>query len=187
MEHNITQLLIAWSQGDKQALDRLIPMLHQQLHQLAAKRLSQERPGHTLQATALVNEVYLQLIKWQPVDWQNRAHFFGVVANIMRNILIDHARKQHAHKRGGDRYRISLTNLANLAAEPELDVIALDDALKVLAVVDLQQSQIVELRYFVGLSIAETAEVLGLSTIAVSREWKLAKLWLLRELDKTAN
>lgn len=190
MDQNITQLLIEWSSGDKQALDKLMPLLHQQLHILAEQRLSQERANHTLQATALVNEVYLQLNRWQPIqpiEWKNRAHFFGVTANIMRNILVDYARRHAADKRGGDRYKISLTNLAALAKEPDWDLIALDDALNGLALEDAQQAKIVELRYFGGLSIEETAEVLGIATITVNREWKLAKMWLLRALDKRNN
>lgn len=182
-QHKITQILRDWSEGNKEALDQLIPLVYDELHRLAMHRLRQERPGHTLQATALVNEAYMRLADWQNVDWQNRAHFIGVAAQVMRNILVDYARKHGAEKRGGDRYRISLAAVPNLAQERDFDLVALDDALTSLAAIDAQQSRIIELRYFGGLSIEETAEVLGVSAATVSREWKIAKMWLRREMD----
>jgi RNA polymerase sigma-70 factor, ECF subfamily len=183
--NNVTHLLLKWSKGDKGALDELIPLLYGELHRLANLRLRMERPNHTLQATALVHEAFIRLADWQSIEWQNRAHFLAVAAQLMRNILVDHARKHIAAKRGGDRYRLSLSDIPNLANERELDLIALDDALVTLATVDQQQSRIVELRYFGGLSIEEIAEVLAVSPSTVSREWKLAKVWLLHELDNS--
>jgi RNA polymerase sigma-70 factor, ECF subfamily len=182
MSVDVTQLLLAWRGGNKDALDQLVPLVYEELCRLANNRLRQERVNHTLETNALVNEAYLRLIDCQSLDWQNRAHFFGVAAQLMRNVLVDHARKQNAAKRGGDHYKISLTNLPDLSREPDLDLIALDDALLKLAKVDVQQSKIIELRYFGGLSIEDTAEVLGISAATVNREWRTAKIWLLREL-----
>ena len=181
----ITYLLNKWKQGDKQALDKLVASIYAQLHQIAKKRLSSERPDHTLQPTALINEAYLRLANWQSIDWKNRAHFLGVTAEIMRNILVDHARKNLATKRGGDRYKVSLEHLADKPKQQDLDLVALDDALKHLSLIDPLQSKIVELRYFAGLSIEEVAEALNTSPRTVSREWTLAKFWLMKELDKT--
>ncbi|MBI4853088.1 MAG: sigma-70 family RNA polymerase sigma factor [Acidobacteria bacterium] len=180
----ITQLLMDWRQGNKQALDKLVAVLYAQLHKIAKRRLSSENPNHTLQPTALISEAYLRLVNWQSFDWKNRAHFLGVTAEIMRNILVDHARKNLTNKRGGDRYRISLTQIADKAqTQEDLDLVALDDALNRLSQIDSLQNKIIELRYFGGLSIEETAEILNTSPSTVSREWKLAKLWLMRELD----
>jgi RNA polymerase sigma factor (TIGR02999 family) len=186
-QNKITQILKAWNGGNKAALDELIPLVYDELHRLAMSRLRQDRAGHTLQATALVNEAYMRLADWQNVDWHNRAHFIGVAAQIMRNILVDYARKHGAEKRGGDRYKISLTAVANLTQERELDLVALDNALQSLAAIDPVQSRVIELRYFGGLSIEETAEVLGVSAATVSREWKIAKMWLKKELDNTGS
>lgn len=180
----ITHLLAEWRQGNKQALDKLVGLVYNQLHQIARRRLSSERQDHTLQPTALINEAYMRLAKWQSFDWQNRAHFLAVTAEIMRNILVDYARKNLADKRGGDRYKISLTQMSdNAQKEKDLDLVALDDALKALSEIDPLQSKIIELRYFAGLSIEEVAETLNISPSTVSREWKLAKLWLMRKLD----
>lgn len=180
----ITQLLAEWRQGNKQALDKLVATVYAQLHQIAKRRLSSERQDHTLQPTALINEAYMRLANWQSFDWQNRAHFLAVTAEIMRNILVDYARKNLADKRGGDRYKISLTYLADKTQQQQdLDLVALDDALKILSEIDPLQSKIIELRYFAGLNIEQTAEALETSPSTVSREWKLAKLWLMRKLD----
>jgi RNA polymerase sigma factor (TIGR02999 family) len=183
---NITQLLLQWSKGDKQALNELMPLLYGELRRLAEARLRQERPDHTLQATALIHEAYMRLADWQAMEWQNRAHFLAVAAQLMRNILVDHARKHIAAKRGGERYKLSLSDIPNLAKTKDPDLIALDDALTTLAAIDPQQSRIVEMRYFGGLSIDEIAAVLAISPSTVSREWKLAKVWLLHELDNSA-
>lgn len=181
----ITLLLTEWKNGNKQALDRLVTLLYKDLHQIARKRMVSEPLNHTLQPTALINEVYLRLVNWQSFDWENRTHFLAVTAEIMRNILVDHARKNLASKRGGDRYKISLTQIVNKSEKQDLDLIALDDALKGLSKIDLLQSKIVELRYFGGLSIEEIAKVLETSASTISREWKLAKFWLMKELDST--
>lgn len=182
-DKSITHFLKAWGEGDKKALDEIMPLIYDELHRLALNRLRQERADHTLQATALVNEAYMRLAEWQSIEWQNRAHFIGVAAQVMRNILVDYARKHIAGKRGGDRYRISFAAVPNLKQEVDLDLVALDDALKTLETLDPQQSRLIELRYFGGLSIEETAAVLGISETAVSREWKLAKIWLMHELE----
>jgi RNA polymerase sigma factor (TIGR02999 family) len=184
-QFNVTQLLKCWSSGDKEALNQLIPLVYEELYRLANSRLRQERVDHTLQATALINEAYLRLADWQTIDWQSRAHFIGVAAQVMRNILVDHARKHTAGKRGGDRYKISLAAVPNLAEERDLDLIALDDALQSLTALDPQQGKIIELRYFGGLNIDEIAEVLAVSPATVSREWRLAKIWLMHQLDNT--
>lgn len=182
--HEITQLLQAWSDGDREALDELIPLVQAELHRLARRYMSQERPGHTLQTTALVNEAYLRLIDWEAVKWQNRAHFFGVAAQLMRRILVDFARSRNRSKRGGDAHHISLDDVAVVSAEPDADFIALDFALEKLAALDRRQSQVVELRFFGGLSIEEIAEVLRVSPATVKRDLTLAKVWLLRELGR---
>ncbi|MEO8521875.1 MAG: sigma-70 family RNA polymerase sigma factor [Acidobacteriota bacterium] len=181
----ITQLLIAWSDGDATALDRLMPLVHDALHQLAHRRMSRERPGHPLQTTALVNEAYLRLIDSSRVRWQNRAHFFAVSARLMRFILVDMARARRKLKRGGDVIQVSWDEALAVSSEPGADVIALDDALTALAAFDERKSRIVELRFFGGLSVEETAEVLKVSTTTVMRDWGLAKAWLLRELENT--
>lgn len=186
---DVTQRLLDWSKGDRSALDDLLPLVYGELRRLANHHLRRERPGHTLQPTALVHEAYMRLINQAEVNWQNRAHFFGVAANLMRQILIQHARAVQAAKRGGDAHKLSLEELPGisdgLAGKPDLDLIALDDALNQLAAIAPQQGRVVELRYFGGLSIDETAEVLGISPATVKREWTMAKAWLHRELSKS--
>jgi RNA polymerase sigma factor (TIGR02999 family) len=174
----VTQLLINWSNGDRAALDKLMPLVYDELHRLAHRYMSRERPDHTLQTTALVHEAYLRLIDQTHVRWQNRAHFFGIAANVMRQILLQHARSHHAAKRGGARPSLSLEDAVGLSKEPAVDLVALDDALTSLAAYDPQKSRIVELRFFGGLTVDETAEVLGLSPRTVKREWRVAKAWL---------
>ncbi|MFN7948674.1 MAG: sigma-70 family RNA polymerase sigma factor [Blastocatellia bacterium] len=185
---DVTRMLVNWSNGDQSALDELLPLVYDELRRQAAVYLRRETPGHTLQATALVNEAFLRLIDQTQVNWQNRAHFFGAAARLMRQILIQHVRAKHAEKRGGEAQKLYLDEVSgladNLAKEQTPDLIALDDALNDLAQVAPQQSRIVELRYFGGLSIEETAEVLGISPATVKREWTMAKAWLHREISK---
>ena len=186
---NVTQLLVKWGEGDQKALDQLMPLVYSELRRLAANYLRRERQNHTLQATALVNEAYLKLIDQRNAHWQNRAHFYGVAAQLMRRILVDHARQHKAAKRGGsEQQRLSITSAGqvggkNLAAEPVLDLLALHEALQELAVIDPQQERIVELNFFGGLSIEETAEVLGIGHATVERDWKMARAWLRRKLE----
>jgi len=180
LREEVTQLLAAWGKGDKSALDRLLPLVHAELRRIARRQMSQERDGHTLQATALVNEAYLKLAGQQGFEWQNRAHFFAVCAQVMRHVLIDHARAHARDKRGGGAVQVSLDEAATLAGQPAEHFLALDDALRFLESVDPQKSKIVELRYFGGLSIEETAEVLNISPRTVRREWQRSKAWLLR-------
>jgi RNA polymerase sigma factor (TIGR02999 family) len=182
--HEVTALLLAWSQGDPSALEKLTPLVYQELHRLARGYMGREHAGHTLQTTALVHEAYLRLIDSSRVRWQNRAHFFAVAAQLMRRILVDFARSRHQLKRGGDAPRVSLSEAVEVAGEKDADLVALDDALQNLASVDLRKSRVVELRFFGGLSVEETAEVLQVSPDTVMRDWRLAKLWLLRELSK---
>jgi RNA polymerase sigma factor (TIGR02999 family) len=179
----VTQLLNDWSNGDRAALDKLMLIVYKELRHLANKRLRHERPDHTLQATALVNEAYMRLTDWKNVEWKNRAHFLGVAAQLMRNILVDHARTRMATKRGGGLYKLAFNDAINLPNEQDLDLVSLDDALLSLAAIDPQQSKIVELRFFGGLTFEEVAEVLQVSPATVSREWNLAKIWLLREIS----
>lgn len=179
----VTKLLVEWKQGDDNALNKLIPLVYEELKHIAKIKLKNERPNHSFQGTALANEAYLRLVGCDNIDWKNRAHFFGVAAQLMRNILVDHARKNIAEKRGGDRYKLSLCDISDLAKEKDLDLIALDDALTALSTIDPQQSRIVELKYFAGLDMQEISQVLGISTSTVSRDWKIAKLWLLQQLD----
>jgi len=179
----ITQLLKGWSDGDEQALEKLTPLLYNELHRMAHRYMRQERPGHTLQTTALINEAYLRLIGWKNVRWQNRAKFFGVSAQLMRKILIDFARSRNYAKRGGGARVISLRDEVDVAQGQAHDILALDDALQRLASVDLRKSQIVELRFFGGLSLEETADILKLSSRTIRREWELAKVWLAREMN----
>ena len=181
----ITELLERWSQGDEKALDQLTPLVYDELHRLAGAYLRRERREHTLQPTALVNEAYLKLTDQRKPRWQNRAQFFGVAARLMRRILVDHARTHYASKRGGDRYNVSLKNVGAFGAQPDADLLALHDVLDRLAQLDPQQGRLVELRFFGGLTIEETAEVMGVSHATVEREWKIAKAWLKRELTKT--
>jgi len=182
--HDVTELLIEWSNGDKAALDKLIPLIHEELRRLAHHYMSHERPGHTLQTTALVNEAYLRLVSRKGVHWQNRAHFFAIAATLMRSILVDHARSHAYAKRGGDARKITIDEAMIVSQERAAEVVALDDVLKQLANFDPQQSRIVELRFFGGLTIDETAEVLGLSPATIKREWSTARAWLYRELNK---
>lgn len=178
---DITDLLQAWSEGKQDALQRLTPLVYGELHRLARHYMAAERTGHTLQSTALVNEAYLRLVDSSRVRWQNRAHFFAVSAQLMRRILVDFARSRHYAKRGGKAPMLSLDEVA-VVREECAELAALDDALNALAAVDLRKSQVVELRFFGGLSVEETAEVLKVSAETVMRDWKLAKVWLRREL-----
>jgi RNA polymerase sigma factor (TIGR02999 family) len=179
---NVTQLLLGWGNGDKQALDQLLPVVYDELRRQAARYLRRERVGHTLQTTALIHEAYIRLVDQKKVRWQNRAHFFGIAAQLMRRILVDHARTKKRAKRGGSDVRVSLAESTLMAKSRDLDVIALDQALDRLAQVDEQQAKVVELRFFSGLSVEETAEVLQISTATVKREWSMAKAWLHREI-----
>jgi RNA polymerase sigma factor (TIGR02999 family) len=181
----ITRLLVAWGEGDRSALEELAPLVHAELHRLAHHYMGRERPGHTLQTSALVNEAYIRLIDWKDVRWQNRAHFFAVSAQLMRRILVDFARDRQYLKRGGGALRVSLAEAASFAAGRGEDLVALDEALTALAEVDRRKGQVVEMRFFGGLSVREVAEVLKVSEETVMRDWRLAKVWLLRELDST--
>lgn len=180
----VTQLLQSWNAGDRAALEQLIPLVNAELHRLAANYMRCQSPDHVLQATALVNEAWLKLIDWQAATWQNRAHFFGVAAQLMRRILVDEARRQQAQKHGGNALRVSMSEVEFLAKKKHHDLLALDDALQALAEFDERRSRIVELRFFGGLSVEETAEVLGVSPRTVAREWRLAQAWLYRELSE---
>lgn len=180
--HEITQLLQAWSAGDRQALDALTPLVYQQLHRTAQRYMALERPDHTLQPTALIDEVYVRLVDCDRVSWQDRNHFFAVCARLMRRILTDFARSRHYLKRGGDARKTTLDESLCVTAEPAAELVALDLALNGLAAVDKRKSDVVELRFFGGLSVNETADVLGVSGETVKRDWRLAKLWLLREM-----
>src|SRR5882672_7877981 len=180
----ITQLLIRWNNGDQAALEKLMPLVYSELRRLASNYLRKERQGHTLQPTALVNEAYLKLVDQRSARWQNRAQFYGVAAQLMRRILVDHARQHQAAKRGGSKQqRLSITSAERLVKQPELDLLALHEALEELATLDPQQERIVELRFFGGLSIEETAEVLGIGHATVERDWKMARAWLRRKLE----
>jgi len=181
---DVTQLLADWSKGDKSALDKLLPLVHAELRRIAQRQMSQERPGHTLQATALVNEAYVKLAGRDGFEWHDRAHFFAVCAQVMRHILIDHARGHARDKRGGGAIQVSLGEVAVMGSEPGGDFVALDDALRELESVDPQKGKIVELRYFGGLTIEETAEVLDISPRTVRREWRRAKAWLFRMISE---
>jgi RNA polymerase sigma factor (TIGR02999 family) len=178
----ITGLLLDWSNGDRSALDRLLPLVERELHRLAHSYMRREHPGHTLQTTALINETYLRLIDQKKVRWQNRAHFFGIAGRIMRRILLNYARDQGREKRGGKALRVSFSEASMMSLEKSEELLALDEALKKLEVFDERKSQVVELRYFGGLSVEETAEVLEVSVITVARDWNFAKAWLAREL-----
>jgi len=180
---NPTTLLLAWGRGDESALDQLIPLVHDELRRLARRHMAGERVGHTLQATALVNEAYLRLIEVNQVRWQNRAHFFAMASRVMRRILVDAARARGYQKRGGGAPTVSLDEALLVSGEPRQDLIALDDALNALAAFDLRKSQVVEMRFFGGLSVEETAEALHVSADTVMRDWRLAKVWLVRELS----
>jgi RNA polymerase sigma factor (TIGR02999 family) len=182
--HEVTQLLLAWSDGDQTALEELTPLVYAELRRLAERHMRRERAGHPLQTTALVNEAYVRLVDLQQVRWQNRAHFFGVAAQLMRHILVDFARARRRAERGGFTQRVSLEEAALVAKGRSAEFIALDDALQSLAAIDLRKSRIVELRYFGGLNVEETAEVLQTSPRTVMREWNLARAWLHRELNR---
>jgi len=180
---DITELLRDWGNGDKAAMDRLLPVVYDELRRLAASFFRRERVNHTLQPTALVHEAYLHLVDQSRVGWENRAHFFGAAAQLMRHILVDHARSHNALKRGGGEIKVSLADDMALVEQRELDLIALDSALDELAALDPQQARTVEMRFFGGLSIEETGEVLGISPATVKREWNTAKAWLYRQMQ----
>jgi RNA polymerase sigma factor (TIGR02999 family) len=181
----ITQLLVEWSEGDQAALDQLMPLVYDELRRLARSYLRRERPDHTLQPTALVHEAYLRLIEQRSVNWQNRAHFFGIASQMMRRILVNHALARATAKRGGPATRLSLDEGSICSGQRDVELIALDEALKALERLDPRQTRIVELRFFGGLSIEETAEALSLSPATVKREWSTARLWLRRQITKT--
>ena len=180
--HEVTQLLIDWSNGDRAALDRLLPVVDRELRRLAHHYMRRERPGHTLQTTALVNEAFVRLVNRKSIQWQNRAHFFGIAAQLMRNILVDHARSHACAKRGGGAEDLELDEALVVSQQKASEVIALDEALKELALIDAQQSRIVELRFFGGLTVEEAAEVMRVSPATIKREWSSAKAWLYRKL-----
>ena len=185
---DVTQLLLGWSVGDRAAGDALMAAVYAELHNQAARAMRRETPQHTLQATALVSEAYLRLIDQRRVQWRNRAHFFGVAAQLMRRILVDHARGRHAAKRGGGMCQVTLDGVGSRADMPDegaVDVIVLDEALERLAAMDPQQARIVELRYFGGLTIEDTAEALDVSPATIKREWAIARAWLRRELAES--
>ena len=182
MTRNITHLLKEWGEGDQQALDELTPLVYEELRQQAARYLRKERPNHSLQATALINEAFLRLIDVKDVQWQNRAHFFAIAANLMRRVLVDHARRRDAEKRGGSQVCLTLDERLAWANEPDVDLLAIDEALDRLALIDEQQARIVELRFFSGLTVEETATALGVSPKTVKRDWSVARAWLKREI-----
>lgn len=181
----VTEFLRAWSDGDRVALDHLIPIVYDELRRLARRYMKGERPGHSLQTTALVNEAYMRLVDYKNMKWQNRAHFFAVSAQLMRRILVDHARR-HNLKRGGDLPHVSLDEAPMVSGERDADLVALDDAINLLGKLDPRKVQVVEMRFFGGLSVEETAEVLKVSAVTVMRDWSTAKAWLYRELMPTA-
>jgi RNA polymerase sigma factor (TIGR02999 family) len=178
----VTGLLLKWSQGDDGALEKLIPLVHQELHRIARRHMAHERPGHSLQATALVNEAYLRLIDAKAVAWHDRAHFLAVAARVMRHILVDHARSRHYLKRGGHAAKVTFDEALVVSNEPRQELVALDEALEALAKFDERKSRVIELRFFGGLSVEETATVLKVSPDTVMRDWRLAKAWLRREM-----
>ncbi|HXI90654.1 MAG TPA: sigma-70 family RNA polymerase sigma factor [Blastocatellia bacterium] len=182
-DENLTQLLGKWTEGDKAALDELMPLVYNELRSLAKRYLKSERADHTLQPTALVNEVYLRLVGQRTASFASRAQFFGLAAKLMRNILVDHARKRRTTKRGGEPYRISISTADRIGRKPDLDLVALDDALTRLAALNPQHSDTIELRFFGGLTIEETAEAMGLSHATVERDWSFARAWLRREMS----
>jgi len=179
---NITELLERWSDGDEEALDRLMPLVYDELHRLAAAYLRRERQNHTLQPTALVNEAYLKLVDQRYGHWRNRAQFYGIAAQQMRRILVDHARSHRSKKRDGTRWNLSLKNVVGFGSQPDADVLAIHDLLNQLTEVDPEKGRVVELRFFGGLTIEETAKVMEVSHTTIEREWKLAKAWLKRRL-----
>lgn len=179
---NITHLLNQWSDGDERALDRLTPLVYEELRQQAARYLRREHRAHTMQTTALIHEAYLRLIDVKEVRWQGRAHFFAIAANLMRRILVDHARRRAAEKRGGAQIHVTLDRIVAPTKQSAVDVLAIDQALTKLAAIDRQQAEIVELRFFSGLSVEETAAALGISARTVKRDWSVARAWLRREI-----
>lgn len=181
--HEVTQLLVAWGNGDQLARDKLMSVVYEELHRLAQKYMRRESPGHTLQTSALVNEAFVKLVDQRNVRWQNRAHFYGIAAQLMRRILVDHARSRHRAKRGGGARVVSFNDALLVSDERSAEVVAVHEALERLAEFDSRKSQLVELRFFGGLSIEETAEVLGVSQGTVMRDWTLAKAWLRREMS----
>jgi len=182
----VTALLIAWSNGDESAFQQLVPVVHDELRRMAGRLMRGEKPGHSLQATALVNEAYLRLLGTRKVSWQSRAHFMSMAARLMRRVLVDVARAKGFQKRGAGAVKITLTDDVALSAEPGRDLVALDDALETLAKIDERKSRVIEMRFFAGLGVKETAEALGVSPETVMRDWKMAKAWLLRELRRGA-
>ena len=187
LQHEITQLLLKWSGGDASALDQLVPMLYPELRRIARRYMGRENPEHTLQTSALINEAYLRLVNQQSVEWQDRSHFFAVASQVMRRILVDHARRYSYKKRGGgSATRISLDENAAVIEARAAEFVALDDALEELGKIDERKLRIVELRFFGGLTVEETAEVLKISPITVKREWRSARAWLLREMNGDA-
>lgn len=183
MSREITQLLREWGAGNQEALDSLLPLVEAELHRLASRYMRRENPGHTLQTSALVNEAYLKLVDQRQVEWQSRAHFFAIAAQLMRRILLDHAKTRARQKRGGGVRHVSLQESCAVTNEKSEELIALDDALRRLAMIDERKSRVVELRYFGGLSVEETAEVLQVSMVTVMRDWSFAKSWLRREME----
>jgi RNA polymerase sigma factor (TIGR02999 family) len=183
-DHNVTELLTAWSGGDEAALEKLVPLVYQELHRTAHRFMVRERSGHTLQTTALINEVYTRLVDLQGMSWQNRNHFFGICANLMRRVLTDFARSRRFHKRGGNAIHVAFDEAMFGGLERAAGIVALDDALTALAAIDGRKSRVVELRFFGGLSVEETAQVLNVSPETVMRDWRLAKVWLFRELSE---
>jgi RNA polymerase sigma factor (TIGR02999 family) len=184
--HDVTGLLLSWRQGDAAALDRLVPLVYEELRRVARRHLRREQPGHALQATALVHEVYLRLVDVDRMTLTSRTHFFSVAATLMRQILVDHARRQRADKRGGGATMLSLDEVSPAAQASSVDVLALDQALDALSAIDSRQCRVVELRFFAGLTIGESATALGISPATVEREWALAKAWLFRQLSSNA-
>ena len=183
----VTELLVRWRSGDRDALQSLMPLVYDEMRRLAHRYLRRERPGHTLQSTALVHEAFVRLTGNAPPQWEDRAHFFGIAAHLMRQILVEYARSRNADKRGGAMVKLAIDSVDEPSAKPDLDIVALDDALNDLARIDPQQSRVVELRFFSGLSIEDTAEVMGISESTVKRDWNTARVWLFRELDRTAS
>jgi len=183
----VTELLVRWRSGDCDALQSLMPLVYDEMRRLAHRYLRRERPGHTLQSTALVHEAFVRLTGNAPPQWEDRAHFFGIAAHLMRQILVEYARSRNADKRGGAMIKLAIDSVDEPSAKPDLDIVALDDALNDLARIDPQQSRVVELRFFSGLSIEDTAEVMGISESTVKRDWNTARVWLYRELDRTAS
>jgi RNA polymerase sigma factor (TIGR02999 family) len=181
----VTELLVRWRSGDPEALQSLMPLVYDEMRRLAHRYLRRERPGHTLQSTALVHEAFVRLTGNAPPQWEDRAHFFGIAAHLMRQILVEYARTRNAGKRGGAAIKLNIDSIIEPSAKPDLDIVALDDALTDLARIDAQQSRVVELRFFSGLSIEDTAQVMGISESTVKRDWNTARVWLYRELDRT--